>query len=415
MTRDPPAALRRGQRLMLGLLLLAGVTNYVDRVALSVANPLIRADLHLSVGQMGVLLSAFLWAYALAQLPVGALVDRLGPRRLLAGALVLWSGAQAAAGAAGGLGAFAAARMALGIGEAPQFPVGARVVAAWFAPKDRGFATGVFNSASTIGPAIAPPLVTLLMLSLGWRAAFGLMGAAGLVVAAVWWTLYRDRRATSPEGGDAPAPETLTLAVWERLFAAPTLWGMILGNFGSGYMNWFYAAWLPGYLEIERHVSVPKTGWLAAVPYVFGVFGSLIGGWTCDALARRGLAPIASRKLPIVGGLIAGAAFTALAIIAPENRSAIACVCAAVFASNFAGAAIWALALAAAPHRAVASVGGAQNFGGLMGGALAPIVTGFTVQATHSFASALAITAAIGVGGALTYLFGVRHPIADPG
>jgi len=399
---------RRGQALVLGLLLLTGVTNYVDRVALSVANPLIRAELHLSVSQMGALLSAFVWAYAIAQWPAGALIDRLGPRRLLACALALWSAAQAVAGLAASLTQFALARVALGVGEAPQFPVGARVVRAWFAPKDRGLATGVFNSASTLGPAIAPPLVTALMLACGWRLAFLVMGLAGLMVAAIWWALYRE-----PARETDASPPALTGVAWSRLLASPTLWAMTAGNFGAGLMNWFYAAWLPGYFEIQRHVSIAKTGIMAAIPFAFGVGGSLLGGWLCDRLAGAGLSPIASRKAPIVGGLVAGAAFTGLAIGAHSNGEALAAICAAVFCSNLAGAAIWALAVAAAPPRTVASVGSVQNFGGLFGGALAPILTGLSVEATGSFATAQAATAAVAGAGAAIYLFGVRRPIAD--
>ena len=140
------------------------------------------------------------------------------------------------------------------------------------------------------------------MLGFGWRAAFGLMGAAGLVVAVAWIALYRDRRALPKERATTEGAPGL----WRKLVAAPTLWAMVLGNFGSGYMNWFYAAWLPGYLETARHVSISKTGWLAAIPYVFGVIGSLTGGWLCDRLARGGLSAIASRKVPIVAGMLAG-------------------------------------------------------------------------------------------------------------
>jgi len=371
-----------------------------------VANPLIAADLRLKPSQMGVLLSAFLWAYALAQAPAGALIDRLGPRRLLGGAMGLWSLAQAAAGFAGSLPQFIAARLVLGVGEAPQFPVGARVVRQWFEPKHRGFATGVFNSASTLAPAIGPPLVTALMLGFGWRGAFIATGLAGFVVALIWLALYRDREA--PAEREAAPP-----IAWRRLLAAPTLWAMALGNAGSGYMNWFYAAWLPGYLEMERHLSVPKTGWAAAIPYVFGFLGSLTGGWLCDRLAASGVTPMLSRKIPIVTGLVAGGAFTGLAILAPSDPLAIAAISAALFFANLAGAAIWALAVTAAPANAVASVGAIQNFGGLMGGALAPIATGLLVEATHSFVAALAATAVAAFGGAAIYLLGVRRAISD--
>jgi sugar phosphate permease len=398
---------RGGPRLALALMLLAGATNYVDRITLSVANPVIAAELHLKPMQMGVLLSAFLWAYALAQAPAGALIDRFGPRRLLGGAMGLWSVAQAATGFASGLPGLIAARLALGVGEAPQFPVGARVVRSWFAPQHRGAATGVFNSASTLGPAIAPPIVTALMLGFGWRGAFITTGLAGGLVATAWLALYRDR----PAPPDAVAEKPLA---WRRLIAQPTLWAMALGNFGSGYMNWFYAAWLPGYLEMARHLSVPKTGWAAAIPYLFGFAGSLTGGWACDRLARAGLSAIGSRKVPIVTGLVAGGAFTGLAILAQSDVAAIGAISAALFFANVAGAAIWALAVAAAPAGSTATVGAVQNFGGLVGGALAPIATGLMVEATGAWTSALAATALAAIGGALVYLVGVRRPIAAP-
>ena len=401
----------RGAGAALALVMVAGAVNYVDRVTLSVAAPLISAELHLKAGAMGVLLSAFLWTYAVAQWPAGALVDRLGPRRLLGGALALWSAAQAATGLAAGLPQLMAARMCLGLGEAPQFPVGARVVRTWVGEARRGLATGVFNSASTLGPAIAPPIVTALMFQLGWRGAFVATGLAGLVAAALWIGFYRDRPMPA---GEQAAAAPMRLADLQGLLRAPTLWAMTAGNFGSGYMTWFYAAWLPSYLEAERHFSLAQTGWAAAVPYLFGFAGSLTGGWACDRLAAAGLTPLASRKAPIVAGLAAGAACTGLALAAPTGAWALAAICGALFAANVAAAAIWALAVAAAPARFTGTVGAIQNFGGLTGGALAPIVTGLTVEATHGFAPALAITAAAGLAGAAIYLFGVRAPIADP-
>ena len=394
---------RRGAALALGLVVAAGLVNYVDRVTLSVAGPAIAAELRLRPGQLGVLLSAFLWAYAAAQVPVGALIDRFRPKRLLAAALVLWSAAQAATSAAAGLPQLIAARLALGVGEAPQFPVGARVVRGWFAPEDRGLATGVFNSVSTLGPALAPPLVAALIVWVGWRGAFVATGIAGLAVAVVWLALFRDPPATS----DSPPGR----ASWAALVRSPTLWAMALGNAGSGYMNWFYAAWLPGYLMTERHLTLPQTGWAASIPYLFGFAGSLSGGFACDRLAAAGLSPILSRKAPIVAGLVVGAAFTGLVILAPTSGWAVAEIAVALFFANAAGAAIWALAVAAAPPDGVASVGAAQNVGGLMGGALAPIVTGFSVEVTHSFAAALATTALAALAGAAIYALGVRRPI----
>src|SRR6185437_11817405 len=180
------------QRVALALLVVAGAVNYIDRATLAVANPLIREELGLSIADMGYLLSAFLWAYAFAQLPTGAMVDKLGPRILLTLGLSLWSFAQLLGGLVQNFGQFFGARVLLGIGEAPQFPTGARVVRDWFNQRDRGLATGIFNCASSLGTAIAVPLLTFLMLSFGWRVMFAIMGVAGLLVAGVWFLLYRN-------------------------------------------------------------------------------------------------------------------------------------------------------------------------------------------------------------------------------
>lgn len=403
---------RAGARLALGLLLLAGVVNYVDRVTLSLASPQIAAELGLRPGQVGLLLSAFLWTYAAAQVPAGVLADRTPPRRLLGAAMLLWSAAQAATGLAAGLPQLIAARLCLGVGEAPQWPVAARMTRIWFAPEDRGFAVGVFNAASTLGPAIAPPLVTALMLSFGWRAAFLATGLAGVAAAVVWWALYRDRTAAPAATLAADPPRGASRGGgWAGLLRSPTLWAMTVGNAGAGYVTWFYAAWLPSYLEAGRHLSVLQTGWAASIPYVFGFLGSLAGGWACDRLARAGLSPLASRKAPLVGGLIAGAACTGLALAAPGAGLAVAAISAALLFANMAGASIWALAVVAAPERAVASVGAIQNLGGFLGGAAAPIATGVMLETTGGFAAPLALTAAAGFAGAMVYLVGVRRPI----
>jgi sugar phosphate permease len=402
------------------MLLITGAVNYVDRVALSIANPLVRADLHLSIADMGVLLSVFLWTYALCQLPVGGMIDRLGPRWLLGIGVILWSLAQVAVGFVGTMGQFVWTRVFLGIGESPQFPLGARVVRNWYNIRDRGVPTGIFNSASTLGPAIAPPLLTALMIGLGWRWMFIVIGLAGLVLGLVWFMIYRDPSAQGldPEeqrylldGEDKSVGQTVSFAEWRHLFAFRTTWGMIFGNFGSGYMIWLYAAWLPGYLEIQRHMTIAHTGIVAAIPYVFGFLGSLFGGWVCDRLVRGGFSPINSRKLPVIIGMIGMAGFTVLAALTPSNTVAVLCITVAMFLGNMSGATIWALAVVAAPAKGVGSLGGMQNFGGFLGGALAPMVTGFIVQITHSFVPALVLAAVVGVGSALVYLIVVQRPV----
>jgi MFS family permease len=165
----PSARIISIQRWSIALLVAGGALNYIDRATLSVANKIIQDELGIPVAKMGLLLSAFLWAYAIAQLPVGGLIDRFGPRKLLGLGLFSWSLAQAAGGLVTGFGVFMVARFALGVGEAPLFPGGARVVRDWFGIRERGFATGLCQSASSLGNFIAVPLLTLLMLRLSWR------------------------------------------------------------------------------------------------------------------------------------------------------------------------------------------------------------------------------------------------------
>ncbi|MBN8930245.1 MAG: MFS transporter [Rhodospirillales bacterium] len=411
---------RRIQRTALVLLVLSGVVNYIDRATLAVGNPLIREELGLSVSDMGLLLSAFLWAYAFSQLPAGALVDRFGPRRMLPLALGLWSLAQLAGGLVTSFGQFFGARMLLGVGEAPQFPSSARVVRDWFHIGGRGTATGIWNCSSTLGTAISAPLLTVLMLNFGWRWMFVIMGVAGLLVAAAFYLLHRDprhvpldaaERAYLTEGDEAEGQSQVTWREWKRLFAFRTTWGMIIGFFGTIYVTWVYNAWLPGYLEMQRHISISKTGWIAAIPYIFGVIGSLLGGRLADWLVTRGVSPMNSRKYPMTASLLLTAGFTAWAALTPSDWLSVACISVSLFLLYVSSATAWAMAPVAAPAHCTASIGAMQNFGGYFGGALAPMLTGFIVQATGSFVPALLLAAGVALCAAVGYFLVVGDPV----
>ena len=422
MAAKAPPRVKAAQRSALTVLVLAGTLNYIDRATLSVANPLIRHDLGLSIADMGLLLSAFLWAYAFFQLPGGALVDRVGPRRLLAAGMTVWSVAQVAGGFVTSFWQFSIARVFLGLGEAPMFSSCVRVVRDWFAAHQRGLGMGICNATSSIGPAISPPILTFLMLSFGWRWMFILMGIAGVFIAAIWYVVFRDVREASltpdeqgflTEGEEAPVEQLLTFNEWRGLFAFRTTWGLILGFFGIVYMTWLFQAWLPGYLEIERHMSIRSTGFVAAIPFIFGIIGSVGFGWVTDRLMAAGFSPVNSRKLPIILGLVGMAVFTFVAAETTSNFIAVAAISVAVFCNGGASGQSWSLASVAAPANCTASLGSIMNFGGYIGGALAPTVTGFIVQATGRFEQALLVGAAIALAGALSYVAIVRRqPIA---
>jgi MFS family permease len=416
----PSARIVSIQRWAVALLVTGGALNYIDRATLSVANKLIQDELGIPVAKMGLLLSAFLWAYAIAQLPIGGLIDRYGPRRLLGLGLFSWSLAQAAGGLVNGFGVFIAARFALGVGEAPLFPGGARVVRDWFGVRERGFATGLLQSASSLGNFIAVPLLTFLMLRLSWRWMFFIVGAAGIVLAFVWWSIHRDpseipltaaERQYLTEGDENTTSRPPSFAEWRQLFAHRTTWGMIAGFFGTIYTLWLYTGWLPYYLEHERHMSVAKVGVVAAIPYFFGCVGAVVGGWLCDFLTRRGWAPIAGRKLLVSSALIGLALCTLGTAFAQSNAAALTFISISLFLIYIASSSAWATVPIAAPSQYTASLGSIQNFGGYLGGALAPVVTGLIVQRTGGFSPALLLSAGISALSAAAYLFLVRQPI----
>lgn len=416
----PPARIASIQKWSVILLIIGGALNYIDRATLAVANQLIQHDLKIPVAMMGVLLSAFLWAYAFAQLPVGGLIDRFGPRRLLALGLFAWSVAQAAGGIVIGFWTFVAARVTLGVGEAPLFPGGARVVRDWFAVHQRGFATGLLQSASSLGNFIAIPVLTFLMLSLSWRWMFVIAGAAGVLLAFVWWAVHRDPSEVDltpeevrflTEGDENVSSEPPSFAQWKKLFAHKTTWGMIGGFFGTVYTGWLYTAWLPYYLEHERHLSMARVGVVAAIPFFFGFVGAVVGGWLCDFLTRRGMAPMRGRKLLMSTCLCAISLSTVATVSARSNTAALTFISISLFLTYVASATAWATVPIAAPSQFTASLGSIQNFGGYIGGALAPTVTGFIVQRTDSFSPALLVSAGLGILSALAYLLLVRETI----
>ncbi|MFG1400220.1 MULTISPECIES: MFS transporter [Roseixanthobacter] len=424
MQTGKTARLRSIQWIAVAFLTAAGIINYVDRSALSIANTAIRDEMSLTPAQMGWLLSAFSLAYAFSQLPIGALLDRLGSRIMLGAGMFFWSLAQLVSGFVGSFQQFLVVRAVLGLGEAPQFPAGAKTVSEWFNVRERGTPTGIFVASSCIGPCIAPPLLTALMLLFGWRWMFMLTGVAGIIVAVGWYLLYRNRNEVAllpeeiahlDEGGTAePVARSMTLAEWRGLFAHGTTWGMILGFMGVIYMVWLYLTWLPSYLEHERGLSVARTGWVVAVPYIFGTLGMLSAGQVADRLLARGLSIVNSRKWPVCIGLLGGAAFTVPAAYTPSVTLAVVYICLAMFFINLASAAAWTLVSVIVPKRQVASLGSIQNFGGYFAGSFAPVITGYIVEGTGSYVNALLASAVVAVAAAAAYLLLVRKPLESP-
>ena len=382
-----PARPTRVRWFFIGLLVVGGVVNYLDRGTLGVANTTIAEDLHLNTIEMGVLLSAFAWPYAIANLPAGYLVDRFGAKAMYAWAAGLWSVITILTGLARSFSFLYAARVALGVAESPFFTSGLKVSQRWFHKEERSLPLSLINTGSQIANAIAPPLLTFLMLTMSWQGMFVVVGAFGLVVVAIWIRLYRNPTPAEEAAIKGLEAESATerqagKGSWGALLKQPNTWFMVIGAFGIFYTVWVYLTWLPGYLHTSRGFSLTKTGWIGALPFLCGIVGVLVGGVLSAAAIKRGVPTLTARKIPIVGGAVLAAAAVLPVAFVHSDVLSIVLLCVGYFAAQIPIGVIWTLASDLARPEQVASLGAIQNFGGFLGAALAPTVTGFILDAT---------------------------------
>ncbi len=417
---DKPRRIARIQFVAVSILSIAGVINYVDRGSLAIANTTIRADLGISATRMGVLLSIFSLSYAISQLPMGVLLDRFGERLILGVGMFLWSLTQAATGFVKGFASFAAARVGLAVGESPFVVSAVKSVHDWFDVRDRATPMGIVNSCTTLGQAFAPPILTIAMLAFGWRGMFVLIGIPGMILSVAWYAFYRDRKDVSlnePEmayletSGRRSEPSRITLSQWLGLFRLRTIWGIMLGFGGINYTVWLYMSWMPNYLEAEHHVSVAKTGLIAAIPFSCGAVGMMLSGIIADFLVRRGMPAIRSHRTLLVTGMTCSAACTLLVPYVPGAMGAAFTIGMALFFTYLAGNSGWGLVQSIAPRGFVGTVGTIQNFGSFICASFAPIITGWLLDRTHSFHLTLVICSMVSILGALSYLLIVKDPI----
>jgi sugar phosphate permease len=420
-----PRRIARIQIVAVTILSIAGVVNYIDRGSLAIANTTIRADLGISATRMGALLSIFSLAYAFSQLPMGLLLDRFGERRILGAAMFLWSLTQAATGLVRSFTTFVVARIALALGESPFVVAAVKTINDWFDVRDRATPMGVVNSATTLGQAIAPPILTVTMLAFGWRGMFMLIGIPGILLSIAWYIFYRDRNKVSLDRLEmayleASGPRTqlsnVSFSQWLSLFRLRTVWGMMLGFGGINYTVWLYMSWMPNYLEAAHHVSIAATGVLAIIPFLCGAAGVLLSGIIADFLIRDGVPPIRAHKILLISGMTLSALSTLLVPQIPGATGAAFGIGTALFFTYIAGNSGWGLVQSMTPQGIVASVATIQNCGSFVCASFAPFITGWLLDRTHSFNLTLTICAMVSILGALCYLIVVKDPIriAEP-
>ncbi|WP_405951235.1 MFS transporter [Streptomyces prunicolor] len=401
---------------LVALLVIGGVVNYLDRATLSVANTTIAGEFGLNATEMGVLLAAFSWPYAIANLPAGYLVDRFGPKRMYAWAAGLWSLMTMVTAVAHSFGVLYAARVALGVAESPFFTASLKVNERWFNKDERALPISIVNTGSQIANAIAPPILTGLLLTVGWRGMFVAVGALGILVMLVWLRVYRDPTLREQaiirgeELAEARANEQAKPASWGALFRQRNTYFMILGAFGIFYTVWVYLTWLPSYLQTSRGLSLSETGWLSSLPYLCGILGVLFGGWLSGRLIRRGHSAVVSRKVPIVGGAVLAAAAVLPVAYVHSTPVALTLLSLGYFAAQVPMGCLWTLASDIAESHQVASLGAIQNFGGFLGAAMAPIVTGAILDATgNNYTYVFLVGGALLLLGGMSYLFFVKE------
>lgn len=287
-TRTAPAGTTsptRSRYLIMVMLFITVVINYLDRSNLSIVMPALREEFGLSTVQQGMLLSAFGWTYAAMQIPGGWLVDRIAPRWLYAGALILWSGATLLMGFVSSFAALIVLRLCVGAFEAPAYPINNRVVTAWFPERERATAIGFYTSGQFVGLAFLTPVLAWLQLHYGWQSVFVITGLAGIVWGVAWWMVYREPRqfrgANAAEvaligaGGGVVDLASQASSVrqpvhWADLGAVLSnrkLWGVYLGQFCLSSTLWFFLTWFPTYLVKYRGMDFLQSGLLVSLPF----------------------------------------------------------------------------------------------------------------------------------------------------
>ncbi|HEX3938037.1 MAG TPA: MFS transporter [Xanthobacteraceae bacterium] len=385
----------RGRWYVLLLISVMYLITYLDRVNISTAAPQISKEFGFDKVTMGVIFSAFVWAYALFQVPGGWLSDRFGARKVLTGVVAYWSIMTAATAAAFGSGSFIALRFLFGIGEAGAFPGATRAMQLWYPRRERGLVQGVTHSASRLGAAIAPPIVVLLMTTLGWRSVFYICGAVGLLWS-LWWSLSyhnlpedHDRvnkaeleviRGRGANGEINPPPiEKQTNVPWSTLLGSGNMWAIMFAYFTYVYCLWIFLSWLPSYLIEVRHFTLIKVGIFASLPLWAGVVGDTLGGLATDWLLKiTGSAKIGRRVVAIMG-LLGCAICIVPAALTEDAYVAVACLTAAMFFLEFTIGPSWAVPMDTGGKYS-GTVSGMMNMAGNFGGALSPIVFGFLAE-----------------------------------
>ena len=365
----PPPRLRW---FMIALVFLATVVNYLDRQTLSVVGPFLMDEFHMTNTSYSRVVSAFMLAYTISNGLSGPLIDRLGTKLGYAASMAWWSVAAVLHAFAQGPWSLGAFRFLLGMGEAGNWPAGIKVVAEWFPVRERAFASGLFNSGSSVGAVLSAPLVAWIVLRFGWQASFYLVGATGFVWLAVWFSTYYTPATKNEEVSSPPIPAAdLFRTRWVRQFT--------LSKIFSDPVWYFYTFWFPQYLRSERGFDLAGIGRYGWIPFATAGLGNLAGGWLSAALLRRGW-PVHRAKRTAVWVFAALMTASIPAVLVPGAGWSIAFISLATLGYTGALANMLSMPADVFPKNAIGSIWGLASMGAGFGGMLFSLLTGWAVD-----------------------------------
>jgi sugar phosphate permease len=387
-----------GRWYILGLICLMYLITYLDRVIISNTAPEIRTEYGFDQKTMGWIFSSFVLAYALFQVPGGWLSERFGPRAVLTSLVAYWSLMTAAVGLATSSLSFMALLFLLGMGEAGAFPGATRAMQLWYPRRERGFCQGFTHSASRLGAAVAPPIITAIIAAFGWRWAFYLCGAVGVLWSLAWFVSYRNLPEDHPIVGPAEleyirgrdetgklnpaATEKRPKVPWSTLILSPNMWAIMCAYFTYIYCLYIFLAWLPSYLVGARHLGAEEARLMTALPLSAMVIGNTVGGLATDWLLHKtGNTRFARRSVAIVG-MLGSATFLVLAALTADAYTAVYFLTAGAFFLECTIGPSWSVPMDTGGKYS-GTVSGMMNMAGNFGGALSPSVFGYLANSGY--------------------------------
>jgi MFS family permease len=382
------------------LLALSAFINFVDRGNLSAAAPLLKTELALSDFRLGILLAAFFYSYAFFQIASGWLVDRLDVKWMLAGGFFVWSAATAATGLATGFALLLTARLILGVGESVVYPSYSKILARYFPENQRGLANSIIITGFYAGPAFGLFFGGILMGKYGWRSFFLVLGLLSLVWLLPWLQWMPSEREENLTAGNL-REETPGILEILKLRSA---WGTCAALACLDYLSYFFLTWMPTYLVRGRSFSMDQMAAVMGAAYIMCALVAATCGWLSDRWIVAGATPTLVRKGFTSAGMAGAALFLIPGVFAGPRVTAVMLVLVAaslgVSSSN-----VWAITQTLAGPRAAGRWTGIENFVGNLGGAVAPVLTGFVLGRTGHYLWAFAITAIVSLLGALSWAF----------